>query len=225
MLTFSRGPTILFDLDGTLVNSAPGILESIQYAMDRLGHPLSSDLDLKTLIGPPMQTLFEALLRPYDDNRVGDAITHYRAHFQEFGLFRAAAYRGIDSALEAMKSCGLSLMVATSKRQIFAEAMLRNTGLADHFSAIFGTPDDGSLDNKDNLLAELVRVTGVDPQITIMVGDRRDDMRAGIRNHIIPIGVLWGYGSKEELTAAGAVALCEEPTRLFMLIEGHAKTR
>lgn len=205
--------TILLDLDGTLINSRPGIAASCEAALRALGHTPDPSFDVTPLIGPPMPQVIGRLLRDYGDDRVDAGIAAYRAHYGEIGLRMATPYPGIKDALRVL-SASARCYVVTSKRSVFASRIVESLGLVSHFRGVFGTVPDGSLDDKADLIAAVLRTEALDPRDTVMVGDRSHDVVGARANGLHAIGVLWGYGSRTELTMAGAQELAEAPADL-----------
>lgn len=213
-------PAIIFDLDGTLADSVPGIKLSILYALRQQGHAVNDELDLRPLIGPPMKQIFAKLLDPLGDSRIDEAVKIYRDHYSETGLLKTTLYPQVVETLDFLRQKGFSLYIATSKRQTFAETILKNTGIEHLFTAVQGTPPDGSLDDKSELVKHLLSTHHLSQQNSVLIGDRRDDIIAARANHIGSIGALWGYGSISELQQAGAVIFAETPKHLTTLIQG-----
>jgi phosphoglycolate phosphatase len=203
---------ILVDLDGTLVDPKPGLIGSVQYALRKLGHPVPSADELLWLIGPPFRVSFPKLLGSPD--RVEEAIGYYRERYFDGGMYDAIVYDGMAEALEALGMAGHRLFVATSKPHHYARPILERFGLAHHFVAICGPEFDGTNDHKADLIAHMIAREGVRPEAAVMIGDRQFDVLAAAHHAIPAIGVTWGYGSAEELTAAGAAALCHSPEML-----------
>jgi phosphoglycolate phosphatase len=201
---------ILLDLDGTLIDSRPGIAASCEAALRALGHTPDPAFDVTPLIGPPMPKVIARLLESFGDDRVEAGIDAYRAHYGEAGLHMATVYPGIADAVRRL-SADTACFVATSKRSIYAVRIVEALGLADRFRRVYGTVPDGSLDDKADLIAAVLRIEGIEPCDTIMVGDRSHDMHGAHANGMHAIGVLWGYGSRDELEAAGADALAVSP--------------
>lgn len=211
---------VLLDLDGTLTDSRPGIIACIQHALATLGQPIVADSALQRFIGPPLKDTFaELLCIPLDDERIDLAITAYRERFTTVGMFENSVYPFVPRALDQLISRGARLFVATSKPRVFAERILEHFGLAARFNAIYGSELDGSRTDKGELIAHAVSRSGLLASNTIMVGDRRHDIHGALRNEVFPIGVLWGYGSREELTAAGAKALLTQPSELAQVLD------
>jgi phosphoglycolate phosphatase len=129
-------------------------------------------------------------------------------------MYDARVYPGIPDALAALTSAGCRLIIATAKPHVFARPILQHFGLDTRFIAIRGPELDGTHDNKADLVAHIVRQHHIDVSQAVMIGDREHDMIAAGRNAMRAVGVTWGYGSKEELTGAGAATLCAAPNRL-----------
>ncbi|HMN43520.1 MAG TPA: HAD hydrolase-like protein [Povalibacter sp.] len=203
---------ILFDLDGTLTDSRPGIIACIQHALDRAGVPSPAEAELQKLIGPPLRDSFAALLASERDAPcVSAAIEAYRERFTAIGMFENAVYEGIPVALDELSRSGARLYVATSKPRVYAQRILDHFGLSGRFAAIFGSEIDGRLEDKSELIAHVLERTGIDAAATVMIGDREHDMLGATRNGVFPAGVLWGYGTDEELRGAGAKRLLSAP--------------
>jgi phosphoglycolate phosphatase len=206
--------SVLLDLDGTLIDSYPGILISWRAALRSLGHQLDETLDLKRFIGPPLEDVMRVLLTPLRDDRVSEAAAAYRQHYGETGLFGSVAYPGIVESLEGMKQSGLALYLATSKRAVFANRILDHLKLSEYFDGIYGALPGGALDHKPELIAHVLSQHRLSPSDCVMVGDRRYDISGAHAVGMRGLGVLWGYGTRDELEAAGADRLLESPSDL-----------
>ena len=204
---------IFFDLDGTLTDPKPGITRSIQYALHRLEQSTIPPEDQLTwCIGPPLRTSFVKLL---GEASADLAVALYRERFSEVGLYENSVYAGIRDVLSALRRSGHRLFVATSKAHVFADRIIDHFDLRDHFEHIFGAELDGTRADKSDLLAHALRTTAVDPSRTLMIGDRSHDMVGAKNNGMKGIGVLYGYGSRDELIAAGARQLCAAPQAIL----------
>ncbi len=210
----SPAPAILLDLDGTLIDSEPGILSSCHAALRALGHTPDPSLDLSAFIGPPIDDIMRVLLEPYGDDRTTEAVAAYRADYGQNGLLLSRPYPGIAEALAALQGAGAQLILATSKRREFAERILEHVGFSGHFSAVHGSEPGGALDHKPELIAHIIERQGLAPDHCVMIGDRRFDIAGAQANNMRALGVLWGYGSQEELEAAGADGLVAKPEDL-----------
>ncbi len=194
--------TVFFDLDGTLTDARPGILRSIQYALERLGRPIPPEEDLLWCIGPPLRDSFVKLL---DDGAAADqAVSLYRERFGEVGLYENAVYPGVETLLSELNDSGWTVHVATSKAHVYARRIVEHFGLAAHFGQIFGAELSGERSDKGDLLEHALEVSGALPAWSIMIGDRSHDMVGAGKNGLTGVGVLYGYGSREELVRAGA---------------------
>jgi phosphoglycolate phosphatase len=209
----SRSPaTILLDLDGTLVDPAPGIVGCCRHALEALGCPARPEEDLRWVIGPPIRVSFARLLGGRADPEA--AVRLYRARYGETGLFEAAVYPGVIDALRLLRERGHTLILCTSKARTFAERIARRFGLTPYLAAIYGAELDGRLEDKGDLIAHLLEAERIAPAAACMVGDREYDMRAAARHEMAGIGVLWGYGDAAELSDAGATVLIASPEQL-----------
>jgi len=210
----ARARSVLLDLDGTLIDSQPGIVASTVAALHALGHEPGEALDIRRAIGPPLEDMLQALLAARGDDRLDEAVTAYRQHYGESGLLGSEPYPGIASALEEMRRAGLRIYLATSKREVFARRILENLKLASHFDGIYGSVPGGALDHKPELLAHVISVQDLDASDSLMVGDRRHDIAGAHAVRMRGVGVLWGYGSRDELETAGADRLVERTADL-----------
>ncbi len=205
--------TIFFDLDGTLTDPKPGITGSIQYALQKLELPVPTQDELAWCIGPPLRASFVTIL---GGERLADrAVALYRERFSDIGLYENSVYPDIEHVLATLHGSPRRLFVATSKPRVFAERIIDHFGLTGHFEYVFGSELDGTRVNKSELLAYAIETTGVDASQTLMIGDRSHDMVGARNNGIRGIGVLYGYGSEQELVEAGASHVCASPRALL----------
>jgi phosphoglycolate phosphatase len=202
--------TVFFDLDGTLTDPKIGITTSIQYALARFDIPVPTQDELTWCIGPPLHAAFKALLGTSDAD-ADRAVELYRERFADVGLFENTLYAGVEEVLTAVAAPSRRLFVATSKPHVFADRIIDHFGLRRHFGRVFGSELDGTRVHKTDLLRYALDETSTDPAHAIMIGDRKHDMIGAANNGIATIGVLYGYGSREELTSAGAMHLCKAP--------------
>jgi len=202
---------ILFDLDGTLTDPAEGIVRSIQYSLATLKIPCPPVQELTSYIGPPLREVFCAVCESSDEVLIEHAVEVFRERFSTIGLFENTPYPQVSRMLEHLSSESFNLFVATSKPQIYAEKILCHFSLADHFIEIHGNDLAGRLDDKAELVKELLVRRELRPEETMMVGDRKHDVIAARKNGLMSLGVTYGYGSKEELTDAGVDWLVDTP--------------
>jgi len=209
---------VLFDLDGTLTDPFEGITNSFLYALGKLGIPAPERETMSTLIGPPLRDAFRQRFGVGED-KVEHAVALYREHFGVTGLFENTMYPGIPETLAALKAGGLRLAVATSKAWPYAEQILDHFGLLPYFEFISGSEMDGRRSHKTEVIVHALKTRGFDPDATVMIGDRENDIigakEAGLHSSI---AVLYGYGSRQELEAAGAAAFAETPGDLVKLL-------
>ncbi len=207
---------VYFDLDGTLTDPFEGITKCILYALDKLGFPHPSDEYLHSCIGPPLYNTFPEMV---GEDLTLKAIDLYRERFDELGWLENKPYDGIHDALTAVADTGCTMFVATSKPRIAAGRIIEHFEMGKFFDRVFGCELDGTNANKADLLGFAI---GENPAAAsrIMIGDRKHDLIGAIANAIQPIGVSYGYGSHDELTAAGATAIADSPAELADLVRG-----
>lgn len=212
---------ILFDLDGTVSDSAPGILASLQLAFAELDVPWVDDAAARALLGPPFWHSLPPLVGP---DRVAEAVRRYREHYVHGGqMFNTTVYPGIAELLASLAGRDLPMAVATSKPEQHAIRIIEHLGLSGYFPIVCGDTLDGARDSKALVIAEaLGRLANPQPRSVLMVGDRSHDVLGAAAHGIGCAGALWGYGSAAELTEAGALALCRRPSEVLELIAGAA---
>ena len=201
---------IYFDLDGTLTDPYEGISRCILYALDKLGFPHPDDDYLYSCIGPPLYDTFPEMV---GDELTLKAIDLYRERFAAIGWRENVPYDGILDALDAIASAGHTLFVATSKPRVHAKLIVDHFGMGDYMTSVYGCELDGTRAHKVELLDYAKQQNPGDVH-RIMIGDRKHDLIGAIANGMQPIGVSYGFGSKEELTAAGAVSIAATPAEL-----------
>ena len=212
--------TVIFDLDGTLTDSRPGILRSTRYALGRLNEatgaafPIPEESALNYMIGPPLRDTFAQLV---GSANVETLLGFYRDRYQDAGLFENAVYDGVPEALSALRAAGFRLYVATSKNEADARRILAHFGLSEFFAEIYGAQNDGGRAIKSDLLNFLLDREGLGASAAdiAMVGDRKYDVLGAKAVGLAAVGILWGYGSREELADAGADVLVETPAQAF----------
>jgi phosphoglycolate phosphatase len=209
---------VLFDLDGTLTDPAEGIVRCIQHSLGKLQISCPPAEELTRYIGPPLREVFVSVCNSADEVLIERAVAAFRERFSTVGLFENIPYPDVPSMLLRLNTDPYRLFVATSKPQVFAERILQHFSLSAYFEEIHGNDLEGSLDDKAELIRELLVNRSLDPKETIMVGDRKHDVIAAKSNGLASIGVTYGYGSSDELLAAGADYLCHSPTEVVSLI-------
>jgi len=212
--------SILFDLDGTIVDSAPGITASLAYTFEQLGLPVPSPAELVAYVGPPILDSFRDLagFTPHESQR---ALDIYRVHYIETGVFDATVYPGIPELLKAIHDSGTPLSLATSKPETPATLILRHYDLLEYFDVITGASDDEVRSAKADVVEEaLKRLTAIGADISrpVMVGDRHHDVVGAAAHDVPTIFVRWGYGAPaEEVGTIGVADTADELTRLLDL--------
>jgi phosphoglycolate phosphatase len=206
---------VFFDLDGTLCDPRDGIIHCLRYAFEQLGYSGPPDDQLERYIGPPLQETFTTLLGTKNHEVIDRAVAFYRHRFASHGIYENSVYPGIVETLATLRSARHHLYVVTSKPSVFAEKILVQFGLRTVFHNVYGSDFDGSRSDKGDLIAHVLRTEKILSDDAAMVGDREHDIKGAIANGVFPIGALWGYGTREELTDADAALLCESPEALM----------
>lgn len=207
---------IFFDLDGTLTDSGEGIMNCAALALEHFGLPVPPRQQMRVFVGPPLDLTFRQFGVPAD--QTDEAIRVYRSRYTTVGLFENFPYPGIQELLEALRSQGHRLFIATSKPEGMSVQILEHFGLAHYFEKICGATLDGSRSEKADVIAYLLQQIGT-AENAIMVGDTAFDV-IGAQKHGIPtIGVAWGYGTVSDMCNAGAVAIAQSPQHLLSLLQ------
>ena len=200
----------LFDLDGTIVDSGLGITNSVMYSLKKWNIDEPDRKKLYRFVGPPLYESYEKFYGfSKDDAR--KAVDVYREYYSEKGVLEYELYDGIADVLKQLKARGKTVILATSKPEIFAKKILSHAGLTPYFDFIAGATLDGSLINKEDVIAfALSNFPNFKPKKAVMIGDRMHDIEGAIKNNLDSIGVLYGYGDKKELTDAKATYIVEK---------------
>lgn len=216
---------ILFDLDGTVTQSGPGIVNSVRYALEKMG---AAPLDTRTLekfVGPPLADSmmnYAGLTR----QEAGRAIGFYREYYTEKGMFENSVYPGVEDMLRALKADGRVLALATSKPEAFAGQILEYFHLAEYFSFVCGASMDEKRVEKAEVIAytlKTMKINEAQRADFLMVGDREHDILGAKSNGLDSLGVLYGYGSYEELKNAGADYIAETAAQAAQMILGFKR--
>jgi phosphoglycolate phosphatase len=200
---------VLFDLDGTLVDSAPGIAASVRAAVASLGLPAPSTAQLRAMVGPPLQDGF-AVVFGLSGADVDRAVTAYRAHYTAGAMLEAPVYPGIPELLARLRAAGATLAVATSKPQQFAVRILGHVGLHRQFASVHGATLDGAVRHKDEVVAAAL-ARHPDARSPVLIGDRAQDVLGAAAHGLPCIGAGWGPADDGELEAAGAAEVAATP--------------
>lgn len=193
---------LLFDLDGTLTDPAVGITRCLQHALGALGRRAPPVEHLRRFIGPPLRRTFAELLETADPAIVEQAVTHYRARFSTVGLYENEVYPEVAVTLATLREASHRLWVVTSKPAVFAARIVEHFHLASLFQGVHGSELSGENSDKAELVAHVLRSEQLDAARAVMIGDRGADIAGGRANQTATVGVLWGYGSRDELEQA-----------------------
>lgn len=215
----SARAALLFDLDGTLTDPFVGITRSIQHAMTTLGRAAPAADDLRWCIGPPLQVSFPKLLETDDHALAEEAVRLYRERYSDVGKFENSLIEGIPEALASLAGEDHLMFVATSKLSTYAVEIVEHFGLKQYFKALYGSGLDGTHAGKAELIAHILESELLNPSLCTMIGDRSHDIVGANANNMRSIGVLWGYGDRQELENAGADLIAERPQELPQLVE------
>jgi phosphoglycolate phosphatase len=216
---------VLLDLDGTISDSEPGILRSLQWACEIEGFPIPTVAQVRSVIGPPFEIGLPSIGIP--DDALFRVIKTYRERYETVGLFENTVYDGIVAMLDALAAAGLSLSIATAKPERTAVRIIEHFGLTERFEIIVGATLTQERRAKHQVITRALELLGLDggdstvPRVipgVIMVGDRDHDVLGALHNGLGCVGVTWGYGSVEELLTAGAFALADEPADVVDLV-------
>lgn len=207
---------ILFDLDGTLTEPAEGITNSVCYALKKFGIESKPENELR-FIGPPLHISFQMFYGMSEEDSF-KAVDYYREYFAPKGIFENRLYEGIPAALDRLIFKGYTLAVASSKPEVFVKQVLEHFGIANRFEVIVGSELSGERTDKKDVITEAMARLDATPDECCMIGDRSHDIEGAHQCGMLAAGVLWGYGSKEELQGAKADAILssvEQMVRFF----------
>jgi len=216
-MTRPKFGSVLFDLDGTLTDSLPGIARSIQHVLRILGAGkqtvIPTEEELRWCVGPPLRELFQRLLITTDQSIIERAVKLYIERYERIGFRESRVFPGVPEMLAAVAPAR-HLILVTSKLTESAEKVLAEFSLRKYFEGIYGTDHHGKPSDKSELVKTAIKDHQCAPATTAIVGDRHHDIAAGKTNHLYAIGVTYGYGTPKELTAAGANQICTTPTEV-----------
>ena len=209
--------TYLFDLDGTLTDPKEGIVNSVLYALKKVGIEELHIRELDSFIGPPIQQSFVERYN-MNEGEVERAVFYFREYLKQSGLLENNIYEGIPILLKQLKDTGNRLFIATSKPTIFAEQVVEHFQLTNYFEDIIGSNLDGTRIKKEEIIAHILQTNEeLNKEEIVMVGDRKHDIIGANQNGIASIGVLYGYGSETELTEVGATHIAIDVKELHHL--------
>ena len=214
-----RYDAVIFDFDGTLVDTGEGILKSLQFSFEDQGRPIPTKEDLKKFIGPPIYYSFTTCYH-VSEQEVGSYIKSYRKRYKEKGIYECCLYDGMLDTLRALKAGGVLLGIASSKPLHLIYDVMEVVGITDLFDAVVGTMlDDSRHEGKADLVDESRRKLGIeDKSRVLMVGDRHFDIDGAAGAGVDSAGMLYGYGSREEFEAHGATFVLSSAKDLLSVV-------
>ena len=207
--------SILFDLDGTLIDSGEGVLKCAELALRHFNLPIPSPAEMRTFVGPPLRDSF--LRFGCTEEMAQEAIAVYRSRYTTVGKFELFVYPGIEKLLADLTNAGYKLYVATSKPETVSVEILEHLGLAKYFTYIAGAAQDKSRSTKEEVIAYLLAQVG-DLEGALMVGDTAYDVIGSARHGIPCVGVSWGYGTAESLEASHPIAIVNSTEELLEFV-------
>ena len=200
---------VLFDWDGTVADTRPGIFNSVRYAIGQYGIADKPDDELRYFIGPPLYDGFEHVfgVSPELANELTDT---YRVYYRDKGIFECNVYEGVGDLLRELHDAGVKTASGSSKPKEGLDRLVEHFGLADHLDAVVGPAMDNHNSNKTVLVNQALKELMLLPSTVAMIGDRHFDMEGAKAAGVNAVGVLYGYGTEEELCKAGADAICDQ---------------
>ena len=207
-----------FDLDGTVIDSSPGITHSVQYALEHMGITPPPAETLYGFIGPSLMWGFSNFYH-MDEENSRRAVALYRENYSARGMYECTPYEGIEALLRALNDAHIVCVLATCKPHIYANGILRHLHLDRYFAFVSGPELDGTRDSKEEVIAYAAKHLGIcDLTRSAMIGDRGSDMVGATHHAMDALGVLWGFGEREELEKAGADAICSTVSELSSML-------
>lgn len=206
---------LLFDLDGTLTDSQPGITRCVELALHHFGIEVTHPRELVAFVGPPLRDSFRDFYG-FTPEQTEIAVQEFNRHYETTGVYENAVYEGVPEMLRELIDNGYRLSVATSKPGHLAEQVLEHFGLRRFFTGLCGGEPRGSLSTKGGVIHQIIKQLNIKHPAhqVLMIGDRKHDMLGARQAGTDALGVLWGYGTRTELLEAGAIALAESPAEV-----------
>lgn len=213
--------SILFDLDGTLTDAAPGITNSVKYALSKFGIHETDDKKFRKFLGPPLISSFMEFYG-FSKEKAQKAVEYYREYFVPHGIFENEVYSGIPKLLQKLKADGKTLIIATSKPETFAVQIAEHFEIDSYFDLIAGSNLDNTRSKKAQVIEYALETLGIlDRAHAVMIGDREHDIKGAKKTGLRSIGVLYGYASPGELENAGADFTANSPEELYTIISSN----
>ncbi len=209
---------VLFDLDGTIADSSPGIFNCVRFALSSLGKDIPGEAALLGFLGPPLFISFTEICG-LDEHLAEEAIRLYRSRYEKCLISENSLFEGIEETLKRLRDAGIKTAVATSKPQKIAERVIDGFNLTGYFSCVCGAAPDDKESGKSQIIGKALEILEVsDPEKAVMVGDRKYDAEGAKAAGTEFIGALYGYGSREELAVAGAVCFAGSPAEIAEIV-------
>ncbi|MBR6709238.1 MAG: HAD family hydrolase [Clostridia bacterium] len=209
---------LLFDLDGTVTDSQSGITRSAAYALERFGIRIEDPSSLTFFVGPPLHDTFMQKYG-FSGEDASRAVEVYREYYRDRGIFENEVYPGIPELLGDLKAAGRTVILATSKPAVFARRILDHFSLSQYFDYLSGCELDGTRSNKDEVIEYALELAGItDRSQCVMIGDRKHDIIGAAKTSLASLGVLYGYGDRAELEAAGADVIAADVDELRRIL-------
>ena len=208
---------VLFDLDGTVLASQPGIYHSIAYALEKLHLPLPKEEELVAFLGPPLTVGFSQVCR-VPEELIGDAVRFYRENYNAGGMFEAYLFDGVVDMLNTLAEHGVDRYITTSKPEVFAKQILAHFACDNMFNGIYGSELNGERVHKSDVLRHCMSRESLSEADVVLVGDRKYDVIGAQEVGIPCVGVTYGYGTNDELQQAGATFIVSTPEEATALL-------
>lgn len=209
---------IIFDLDGTLANTFPGILHSYEFAAEKMGLPIPDEKVVNEAIGAPLAEVFQERFG-LNDEKKDEAIRYYRENYAQKGVFEAEGYPEMDKVLHALKTEGKVVGVATLKNEQFAKKMLANMGLSQYIDCIAGMDGKDKL-TKAMLIERVLKTLNQQKENAVLVGDSSYDALGAKDAGVDFIGVTYGFGfhKSEDINAYSSIGVIKSPIELLIMV-------
>lgn len=212
---------VIFDFDGTLCETAPGVVKSARYALEAFGYSVpEDDKELEFFIGPPLLVTFQERYGA-DAQTALELVKKYRERYTNQGVYESDLYDGIDGLLASLKKDGLKIGIASSKPQKYIEMLLERFNVMKYFDSVCGVSFTADCESKASIISRCMAALGAQPEEVFMVGDKRYDIDGAKANGILSVGAMWGYGTKFEFIEAGADFIAEKPGDVESIALGY----
>lgn len=207
----------LLDFDGTVVNTGEGITKGVAYALKYFGIEVSDLSSLHNFIGPPLTESFQQFYH-FTEQQSIEAVKKYREYYKPYGMYESEPYEGMIALLKKVKEKGGKIVLATSKPEIMAKNLLKYFKADMYFELIAGSNPDEGRDKKGEVIQYAINKINIPFEQAIMIGDRKYDILGAKENKLSSIGVLFGFGDREELETAGADYIVKDTKELEKLM-------